>query len=83
VTQGEKFDPEGDYIRRWVPELANVPAKYLHAPWEAPPLALSMSGVTLGVEYPHPIVDHVRARNEALEALTTISAKTGPAEGPD
>jgi deoxyribodipyrimidine photolyase len=42
-----------------------------------------MSGVTLGVEYPHPIVDHVRARNEALEALTTISAKTGPAEGPD
>jgi len=83
VTQGEKFDPEGDYIRRWVPELANVPAKYLHSPWEAPPLALSMSGVTLGVEYPHPIVDHVRARNEALEALTTISAKTGPAEGPD
>ena len=83
VTQGEKFDPEGDYIRRWVPELAKVPSKYLHAPWEAPPLALSMSGVTLGEDYPHPVVDHVRARNEALEALTTISAKAGPAEGPD
>jgi deoxyribodipyrimidine photo-lyase len=83
VTQGEKFDPEGDYIRRWVPELAKVPSKYLHAPWEAPPLALSMSGVTLGEDYPHPIVDHVRARNDALAALATISAKAGPAEGPD
>ena len=83
VTQGEKFDPTGAYIRRWVPELASVPDEYLHAPWEAPPLALSMSGVTLGVDYPHPIVDHVQARADALAALQTISAKTGPADGPD
>jgi deoxyribodipyrimidine photo-lyase len=83
VTQGEKFDAEGEYIRRWVPELAKVPSKYLHAPWEAPPLALSMSGVTLGEDYPWPIVDHAKAREEALAALSSISAKAGPAEGPD
>ncbi|MFM7797475.1 MAG: cryptochrome/photolyase family protein, partial [Planctomycetota bacterium] len=83
VTQGEKFDAEGEYIRRWVPELAKVPSKYLHAPWEAPPLALSMSGVTLGEDYPWPIVDHAKAREEALAALSSISAKAGPAEAPD
>ncbi len=77
VTQGEKFDPDGTYIRRWVPELARVPAECLHAPWEASPLALASAGVTLGEDYPRPIVDHARARAEALAALAAISAKPG------
>ena len=83
VTQGEKFDAAGDYIRRWVPELARVHAEHIHAPWDAPPLALSMAGVTLGEDYPHPIVNHVKAREAALAALATVSAKTGAATGPD
>ena len=83
VTQGEKFDAAGDYIRRWVPELAGVPEEYIHAPWDAPPLALSMAGVTLGEDYPHPIVNHVKAREAALAALTTVSAKPGAATGAD
>jgi deoxyribodipyrimidine photo-lyase len=81
VTQGEKFDGAGDYIRRWVPELAKVPAEHLHAPWEAPPLSLAAAGVTLGETYPHPIVDHVAARADALAALSAISAKPGRPEG--
>jgi deoxyribodipyrimidine photo-lyase len=84
VTQGEKFDPEGTYVRRWVPELARVPTECLHAPWDASPLALASAGVTLGEEYPRPIVDHVRAREDALAALAAISAKPGrpdPADG--
>jgi deoxyribodipyrimidine photo-lyase len=83
VTQGEKFDGAGDYIRRWVPELAKVPSEHLHAPWEAPPLALAAAGVTLGETYPRPIVDHVAARADALAALSAISAKPGRPEGDD
>jgi deoxyribodipyrimidine photo-lyase len=81
MTQGKKFDPEGAYVRRWVPELSGVPAEYIHAPWEAPPLSLSMSGVTLGETYPHPIVNHAAARDAALAALSSISAKTGSVPG--
>jgi deoxyribodipyrimidine photo-lyase len=81
VTQGEKFDAAGDYIRRWVPELAKVPSEHLHAPWEAPPLALAAAGVTLGETYPRPIVDHAAARADALAALSAISAKPGRPEG--
>jgi deoxyribodipyrimidine photo-lyase len=77
MTQGKKFDPEGAYVRRWVPELAGVASDYIHEPWEAPPLALSMSGVTLGETYPYPIVNHAAARDAALAALSSISAKTG------
>ncbi|PAW68789.1 MAG: deoxyribodipyrimidine photolyase [Opitutia bacterium Tous-C1TDCM] len=72
VLQGQKFDPEGDYVRRWVPELKELPTKYLHAPWEAPPLELSAAGVRLGQTYPRPIVDHAKARNEALAAFKSI-----------
>lgn len=66
VTQGEKFDPEGAYVKRWVPELAKVPAKFIHRPWEAPPLDLARWGVKLGQTYPPPIVDHKVARDRFL-----------------
>ena len=69
VTQGEKFDPNGDYVRRFVPELATLPDAYLHRPWEAPPLALKNAGITLGQTYPHPIIDHKQARERALAAF--------------
>ncbi|MEY2880682.1 MAG: hypothetical protein RLZZ15_3062 [Verrucomicrobiota bacterium] len=74
VLQGRKFDAGGDYVRRWVPELARVPAEHLHAPWEAPPLELAAAGVQLGKNYPHPIVDHATARAEALAALRRMRA---------
>jgi deoxyribodipyrimidine photo-lyase len=72
VLQGQKFDPEGAYVRRWVPELAPVPTEYLHAPWEAPPLVLLAAGVRLGGTYPHPVVDHVQARHAALAAFKRL-----------
>ena len=70
--QGEKFDADGRYVRRWVPELANVPAKWIHRPWEAPSEVLQAAGVTLGGNYPQPLVDHADARLKALAALATL-----------
>jgi deoxyribodipyrimidine photo-lyase len=67
VTQGEKFDPEGNYVRRWVPELAGLPAKYIHSPWKAPDSVLAAANVRLGDNYPRPIVDHDFARQRFLE----------------
>jgi deoxyribodipyrimidine photo-lyase len=72
-SQGEKFDPEGLYIRRFVPELAALPDKFIHRPWEAPPGVLKAAGVTLGETYPAPIVDHDRARERALAAFKPLS----------
>jgi deoxyribodipyrimidine photo-lyase len=74
VLQGRKFDPTGDYVRRWVPELARLPAEHLHAPWEAPAPVRAAAGVRLGPEgnYPAPIVDHATARAEALAALRAL-----------
>ena len=69
VTQGEKFDANGTYVRRYIPEIAALPDKYLHKPWEAPAHILSEAGVTLGKTYPRPIVDHAQAREKALEAF--------------
>ena len=73
VTQGETFDPEGVYVRRWVPELAKLPSEHIHEPWNASPLVLASAGVTLGKTYPHPIVDHKMARDRALAALKSLT----------
>ena len=72
VLQGEKFDPAGDYVRRWVPELARLPAKWIHRPWEAPAEVLATAGVALGENYPVPVVNHAEARAAALAAFKTL-----------
>jgi deoxyribodipyrimidine photo-lyase len=66
VTQGRRFDPHGDYVRRWVPELSRMPARYIHAPWETPDPVLRAAGVRLGETYPRPVVDHRLARARYL-----------------
>jgi deoxyribodipyrimidine photo-lyase len=68
ILQGEKFDPDGVYVRRWVPELAQLPANLIHRPWEATPMELAAAGIVLGKTYQGPIVDHKTARGRALAA---------------
>jgi deoxyribodipyrimidine photo-lyase len=75
ILQGQRFDPEGTYVRRWVPELAAVPAARIHEPWTMTPLEEAEAGVRIGVEYPAPIVDHAAARDRALAAYA--DAKNG------
>ena len=72
VLQGEKFDPQGDYVRGFVPELARLDARHIHAPWQAPPDALARAGVTLGKSYPGPIVDLAAGRMRALDAYARL-----------
>ncbi len=66
-TQGEKHDPDGDYIRRFVPELEKVPDEYIHRPYEMPVQVQKKSGCEIGVDYPKPMVDHEKRRKKALE----------------
>ena len=70
MTQGQKFDPNGNYVRRFVPELAALPAKYIHAPWEAPDGLLQNAGVVLGETYPYPVIEHKAGRARALDAFS-------------
>jgi deoxyribodipyrimidine photo-lyase len=70
VTQGEKFDGPGAYVRRWVPELARLPDKFLHAPWTAPANVRAFAGID--GKYPDPVVDHATARAEALAAFKQL-----------
>jgi deoxyribodipyrimidine photo-lyase len=72
VTQATRFDPEGTYVREWVPELARLSSEWIQRPWMAPPQVLSDAGVQLGVNYPQRLVDHDVARTEALAALATL-----------
>lgn len=72
VLQGRKFDTDGSYVRRYVPEIATLPAEFIHAPWEAPPDVLKAAGIKLGETYPKPMVDHAMARAEALAAYDDL-----------
>ena len=75
VTQSERFDPEGHFIRRYVPELAELPTKYIHFPAAMPPLQLQGFGVRLGQDYPRPVVNHTAARERTLMRFHFLSAK--------
>ena len=67
MRQGERFDPKGQYVRKWVPELSRLSNRYIHAPWTAPKDCLEDAGLVLGRNYPYPIVDHASARKDYLE----------------
>lgn len=72
ILQSEKFDPEGEYIRKYVPELKALPNKYLHAPWTAPEEILQAAHLTIGVDYPEPIIDFSCARALSLEYYKSL-----------
>ncbi len=72
VLQGEKFDPDGAYVRRYVPELGRLPDRFIHKPWAAPEDVLAAADVRLGTTYPRPMVDHAEARQRALDAFATL-----------
>jgi deoxyribodipyrimidine photo-lyase len=74
ILQGERFDPGGAYVRRWVPELAQLPASVIHRPWSATPLELRGAGVDLGKTYPEPIIGHKAGRERALKAYAKVRA---------
>ena len=78
VAQGEKFDPDGAYVRRWVPELERLDAKHIHAPWQAPPMELAEAGITLGKTYPLPIVEHKMARQRFLDVAKSHLGRARP-----
>ena len=75
VLQGSKFDPKGNYVRDWIPELAHLPDKFVHAPWQASAQILQASKIQLGKNYPKPLVDHDSARKRALAALEQMKKK--------
>ena len=76
TSQGIKFDPQGIYVRRWVPELAALPDEWIHEPWSAPPQVLAAAGVKLGEHYPQRLVEHNEARLEALKALSAVKRRS-------
>ena len=75
ILQGKKFDAKGEYIRRWIPEIAALPDRYLNSPWEAPADVLQEAGIELGESYPQPLVDHPSARESALAAYAEIKGR--------
>ena len=76
ILQGQKFDAEGQYVRHWIPELATLPDRYLHAPWLAPAEVLSDAGIRLGETYPKPLVEPDVGRKRALAALNTLKSSS-------
>ncbi len=78
TAQGEKFDPAGDYVRRWLPELARVPAKHIHQPWAMPASEQRRAGCIVGSDYPAPIIDHATARQRTLAAYAQAKDSRKP-----
>ncbi len=72
VLQGKRFDPSGEFVRAMLPALKDVPDRYIHEPWEMPPIVASAAGLTLGTEYPEPIVDRAISRKRALDAFAVL-----------
>ena len=77
LLQGEKFDPEGRYVRKYIPELGRLGKTWVHRPWEAPPEELARAGIRLGQDYPMPVVDHAKARDSALAAFKALAPREG------
>jgi deoxyribodipyrimidine photo-lyase len=77
TLQGARFDPDGAYVRRWVPELRDVPAAGIHEPWTLSPAVQAAAGCRIGVDYPAPIVDHAAARGRALAVYGQAKASAG------
>ena len=82
VRQGERFDPQGTYVRRWCPELSRLPERWVHQPWAAPATILRAAAVTLGTDYPRLLVDLASSRAEALAAFETLKTGTARTAGP-
>jgi len=74
VTQSRRFDPDGDFIRQYLPQLADLTGAAIHAPWMAKPDALDRAGVVLGRDYPLPVVDHEAARERTLARFNALRA---------
>jgi len=72
VTQSEKFDAHGDFIRRYLPKLANFTAKDIHAPWQVPQERQREAGCVVGRDYPSPIIDHAQARAKTLQRFGIV-----------
>lgn len=75
VTQGERFDPKGEYVRQWIPELAKLSDRWIHKPWQAPEAELRKADVELGRSYPRPIVDHDEARKRAFDLFRKLRSQ--------
>ena len=78
VVQGKKFDPDGAYVRRWIPELRDMPARYIHEPWLADRRTQATAGIAVGDDYPQPLVDHGEARQKALAAYQITRSANAP-----
>jgi deoxyribodipyrimidine photo-lyase len=76
VLQGERFDPDGDYVRRWIPELADVPDSAVHRPWSLPSDTVRLPARKPSKPYSAPIVDHAEARRRALDPFATLKSST-------
>ncbi|MEO1248011.1 MAG: deoxyribodipyrimidine photo-lyase [Pseudomonadota bacterium] len=77
ITQGQKFDPQGEYVRQWVPELRELPARFVHEPWTADDFTLQTSAISLGETYPRPIIEHKAGREQALAAYRSMRERRG------
>jgi deoxyribodipyrimidine photo-lyase len=78
ISQSEKFDPHGKFIRRYLPQLGRLTDKAIHAPWLAKSIELQAAGITLGTDYPHPVVQHDQARAKTLERYAVVKKATLP-----